>query len=143
MTNSRAKGARGEREFARLLQDHGLMARRGQQFRGGPDSPDVICESWPWSHWEVKWRQQHNFWDWMTQAAEEMAPGRVPLVAAKKNGKPWLVAMRAEDFIEMAKAYAEMRETGRVPGVPNVQVQEHTEDEGAGDHGHTEERGGV
>lgn len=44
MTNSRRKGADGEREFARLLTAHGYPARRGQQHAGGTDSPDVVCE---------------------------------------------------------------------------------------------------
>ena len=41
--NSRAKGARYERELARYLDENGFPARRGQQFAGGSDSPDVVC----------------------------------------------------------------------------------------------------
>lgn len=103
MTNSRAKGAKGERAFANLLKDAGLVARRGQQFRGGPDSPDVICDSLPSLHFEVKVREKHNVWEWMTQAAGEMGEGQTPIVAIKKNRQPWLVAMRYEDWIEWAK----------------------------------------
>lgn len=49
MTNSRAKGCRGERELAKYLRDDlGFgEARRGQQFKGTPDSPDVICPALP------------------------------------------------------------------------------------------------
>ena len=44
--NSRAgKGKVGEREFAELLRAHGFDARRGQQFAGGADSPDVVSEA--------------------------------------------------------------------------------------------------
>lgn len=40
--NSRAKGARGEREAAKFLRGLGFEARRGQQFSGSKDSPDVV-----------------------------------------------------------------------------------------------------
>lgn len=42
--NSRQKGKRGEREAAKFLQSLGIVARRGQQFSGGKDSPDVVTE---------------------------------------------------------------------------------------------------
>jgi len=40
--NSRQKGKRGEREAAAFLRSLGFEARRGQQFAGGGDSPDVV-----------------------------------------------------------------------------------------------------
>jgi hypothetical protein len=45
--NSRNKGKRGELEAAHMLTHEGFPARRGQQFSGGTDSPDVVCESLP------------------------------------------------------------------------------------------------
>ena len=55
--NSRAKGARGERLWRDELRKEGFTARRGQQFAGGTDSPDVICEELKWLHQEVKFVQ--------------------------------------------------------------------------------------
>lgn len=52
--NSRAKGKRGELEFAKALTNAGYPARRGIQFRGGQDSPDVICDALDRWHFEVK-----------------------------------------------------------------------------------------
>ena len=53
--NSRAKGCRGEREVAALLRANGFpSARRGQQFRGTADSPDVVCDELPNLFMEVK-----------------------------------------------------------------------------------------
>ncbi len=46
--NSRQKGARGERQWRDELRAHGFQARRGQQFSGPPESPDVVCDSLPW-----------------------------------------------------------------------------------------------
>lgn len=54
---SRDKGARGEREFRDLLREHGFEARRGQQFAGGNDSPDVVTDL-P-CHVEVKRPKYH------------------------------------------------------------------------------------
>jgi Holliday junction resolvase len=51
--NSRNKGKVGEREFASLLREHGFDARRGQQFSGSPDSPDVVSDALAWLHFEI------------------------------------------------------------------------------------------
>ena len=45
--NSRQKGARGERELAAVFTTAGFPARRGQQFSGSPDSPDIVVEGLP------------------------------------------------------------------------------------------------
>ena len=42
MTNSRQKGARGERELAAVLREHGFECRRGQQFCGANGDADVV-----------------------------------------------------------------------------------------------------
>jgi Holliday junction resolvase len=40
--NSRAKGKRGELEIAKVLRENGYDAHRGQQYKGGADSPIKI-----------------------------------------------------------------------------------------------------
>lgn len=103
MVNSRQKGKRGESAWRDFLREHGYPdARRGQQFRGGPDSPDVVGGP-EWSHAEVKFREQHAPWEHMEQAEREAGGGKIPYVAMKKNNKPWLVVMRAEDWIYLAR----------------------------------------
>jgi Holliday junction resolvase len=56
--NSRQKGARGERQWAKELNAMGFNsdepARRGQQFSGSKDSPDVVCKALACLHPEVK-----------------------------------------------------------------------------------------
>ena len=37
------EGAAGERELAKTLRELGVEARRGQQFSGGAESPDVVA----------------------------------------------------------------------------------------------------
>ena len=95
--NSRQKGARGEREWAKWLQDRGYSARRGQQFSGSPDSPDVICESLP-IHWEVKRVQALNLDAALAQATNDSPKNKVPVVAHRRDGKNWKITLDAEAF---------------------------------------------
>lgn len=96
--NSRAKGARGEREFANLLTYYGYPARRGQQFSGSKDSPDVVCDSLRRVHWECKLTQRLDLSGAMQQATRD-AGDKMPLVASRRNGEDWLITMRVSDFL--------------------------------------------
>ena len=100
--NSRAKGARAEREFAALLRENGFDARRGQQFCGGGDSPDVVCAALPWLHVEVKRVQALNLVDACAQAQGDCG-GKPWIVAHRRNHAPWLVTMRAEMFFALLR----------------------------------------
>ena len=99
--NSRRKGVVGELEFAHLLQGYGLDARRGQQFKGGPDSPDVICPGLPDVHFEVKRAQAGNLWTWIGQSRAEAPAGHVPLVAWRRNGTDWLAILPMSDMLRI------------------------------------------
>ena len=70
MINSRAKGARGERMLAQVLMGWGYEARRGQQFAGGADSPDVVAPEFPW-HIEVKNTKTVQLMKWMEQSKND------------------------------------------------------------------------
>tara|TARA_R110000765_G_scaffold9890_9_gene30616 strand:+ start:684 stop:1007 length:324 start_codon:yes stop_codon:yes gene_type:complete len=96
---SRDKGKRGEREVVGLLKKHGFEARRGQQFKGTKDSPDVI-HNMEGVFIEVKLRQAFNLHDTVDQASEE-GKGDQAAVFHRKNGKAWLVTLYAEDFLAM------------------------------------------
>jgi hypothetical protein len=85
-----------------VLREAGFEARRGMQYSGSPDSPDVVCESLPNYHNEVKFVQAGNPYVWMEQAIKD-AGDKIPLVAHKRNGKDWLVIMRASDAINLIK----------------------------------------
>ena len=98
--NSRTKGKRGELEFAHLLQDAGFPARRGQQFSGGEESPDVVCPSLPDIHWEVKRTQAGNPYNWLAQAKRD-AGKKSPVVAHRRNGQEWIVILPAKDFFNI------------------------------------------
>lgn len=99
--NSRQKGARGERELAALLREHGYSnARRGQQYSGGNDSADVVgLEGF---HIENKVVEALNIHKAIKQAVKDsQGTKNVPIVTHKKNREGWLVTLRFEDFMEL------------------------------------------
>lgn len=106
--NSRQKGARVEREFRDILIEYGFNARRGQQFAGGGDSPDVICEALP-IHWEVKGVKavsSVNLLDAVNQAIKDCPEGKWRTVVHKKDGagaraSKWMATLPLEDFMDI------------------------------------------
>src|SRR6478736_382700 len=100
--NSREKGKRGERAWRDELRVNGYAARRGQQFAGSPDSPDVVCEQLRWIHFEVKAVERLNIEDAMEQARRDCG-GKVPIVAHRRNFRAWLVTMEAETFFRLLR----------------------------------------
>lgn len=100
MTNSIQKGKSGERELAHKLTElFGLECRRGQQFRGGADSPDVV--GIPGVHWEAKRVERLNLGDAMQQAVRD-AGESVPVVAHRRNRGEWLATLRLADLPRLA-----------------------------------------
>lgn len=102
--NSRQKGARGERNWAQFLREHGYEAERGCQHAGGKDSPDVKTNM-PNIHWEVKFVEHLNLALAMEQSKRDAGETEMPAVAHKRNRTEWLVTIRAEDFMKLFKAY--------------------------------------
>jgi len=96
--NSRQKGAVGEREWARYLTEQGFPALRGCQHSGGVDSPDVKGGI-PGTHAEVKRVEKLNIVAAMDQAERDCGEEQVPYVAHRRNRKPWLITIKAEDLM--------------------------------------------
>ena len=95
------KGARAERELAKLLQLKGLSARRGYvQFR----QSDLVGLFG--IHVECKFVEKLNFWKAMRQAIDEAEKRKdgVPTVFAKKSYEGWVVTMKLENWIDLYKA---------------------------------------
>ena len=103
---SRAKGKRGELEVVDLLKAHGFEARRGQQFRGGSDSPDVI-HNIPNVFIEVKRKEAMSLYPVLEQAKEE-AGGKVPVIFHRRSGKPWVVVLEADFFLNLMAGVPEI-----------------------------------
>lgn len=108
---SRQKGKRGEREFAAFLCSLGVEARRGVQYHGGPDSPDVVS-GLP-VHWEVKRVEKFDLTGSLKQAVDEAQDGKTPIVAHRKNNGEWVAVLRMSDLIPLiVKAGAHIRSGG-------------------------------
>ena len=96
--NSRSKGKRGELEWRDVIRSHGYEARRGQQFSGSPDSPDVETNL-PF-HFEVKRVEKFSIYKSMQQAKDECG-SNPPIVAHRKNGGEWVVIMQGSTFFNL------------------------------------------
>lgn len=104
----RLKGARGEREWRDFLRNtwHCPDAIRGRQYRGGDDSPDVR-NGVPGTHAEVKRCEALSLYKAMEQAIGDCPEGDIPYVAHKRNHKPWLVVLQADDALGFSKKLVE------------------------------------
>lgn len=98
ITNSRAKGCRGERELAEFIRAAGFEARRGQQYSGLSDSPDVVT-SIPGVHFECKRVEAGNLYKWLAQAKRD-AKGKLPIVAHKRNREEWVAILPLDELLK-------------------------------------------
>lgn len=115
---SRAKGAAGELEWSQELKKRGYEARRGQQFSGGGDSPDVV-HNIRGVHFEVKRTNALRLHEAMNQARRDAPIGAMPTLVHRcdlpKRPNPqdcrgrWHVTLSADDYFEL------LREAGRGP----------------------------
>lgn len=104
--NSRAKGARGERELASAISTtFGIDARRGRQFSGSPDSPDVAT-GFKNVHIECK-RVENLCLSKAYRQAVRDAGSKIPVVIHRKNNEPWMISYKLEDALALAKEILE------------------------------------
>ena len=101
--SSREKGKRGEREAALFLTDQGFPARRGVQYRGGPDSPDLVCPSLSKLHFEVKRAEKVSVYDAIQQAGDDAPLDTIPVVLHRRNDHCWVVVLYASDFLSIVR----------------------------------------
>ena len=100
--NSKAKGKRGELELSRILRGYGFSARRGVQYKGTEDSPDVV--GLEGIYIEVKRVESLNIDKAIDQSIENSGKN-MPSVFHRKNGRPWLVTMKLDDWMELYMAW--------------------------------------
>jgi len=98
--NSRAKGKAGELETAKLFREYGFEARRGVQYSGGGDSPDVI--GLPGYHVENKRYQRCVVYKWLAQAKKDSKDtGLTPLVTLRADRQEPLAILPLAKFLEI------------------------------------------
>ena len=105
MTNSRAKGARGERELASKLREYGYKCRRGQQYCGANGDADVV--GLKGIHIECKRVEKLNLYDAMSQAISDAKQNELPTIFHRKNDCEWLVTMKLENWIALYQEWSE------------------------------------
>lgn len=106
--NSKQKGARFERQLARIFRDYGYTdARRTAQYCGNTgDASDVI--GLPGLHIEAKHCEQMRLYEWMAQAkrdAEASGKGLLPAVFHKKNNAEILVTMELDTYMNLYREW--------------------------------------
>ena len=99
---SREKGKRGERAVAALFREYGFDAKRGQQYHGGPDSPDVVGV--PGLHIEVKRTERLNLYDALAQAKRD-AGEDLPVVIHRRNDSEWVAILSFDDFMKLYREW--------------------------------------
>ena len=107
--NSNAKGKAGERELSRYLTERGYPARRGQQYQGSYDSPDVVCYRLKELGLQIECKRVESLnihkaieqgrADCMHEGVNINAPE--PVVMHRKNNKEWLATMPLDKLLEL------------------------------------------
>lgn len=102
--SERTKGAGGERELCKILTDAlgEKVTRRLNQTRDSGHDIDL-----PPFRIEVKRRRRIAIYEWMNQvclACSDFCLGRgTPVVAMRADNEDWLVVMRLDDWIRLAR----------------------------------------
>ncbi len=96
----RNKGAAGERELAGILKDHlGFEVKRNLgQARDGAD--DITIQKF---RIEVKRQERLQVDKWSEQVESCSKSGEIPILAYRRNGQPWRVCLKLDDFIPLMR----------------------------------------
>lgn len=108
--DSRAKGARGEREAAKVMRSLGLECVRSAQV--GKTAPDMLHNLYGW-HIEVKYGSR-PFPSKALEQAKADRPDLYPLALTRQVSKvsgahDWLITIRAADLCHLAEVYLRNR----------------------------------
>ena len=98
----RDKGAAGERELAKILNENGINAHRGYvQFK----QSDLI--SVDGIHVEVKRQENTKIWEWIEQAKKEAIKrlDGIPVVFFRRNRSEWMTCQSLNTWILLYKGW--------------------------------------
>ena len=108
MTNSKAKGKRGELEVVRRCKAEGYDGvRRSAQCCGNSEEGAADVVGLPGIHIEVKRVEHLNLDDALAQASRDAGKttGNIPAVFHRKNGTGWKVTMGANDWFRLYREW--------------------------------------
>ena len=89
--------------MAQLLRDFGFEGKRGVQYKGGVDSPDVL--GLPGWHIEVKRVEAFKLYDALAQAYADKSGADKAVVFHRKNGGEWVAVLSAADFLGLVRGF--------------------------------------
>lgn len=101
-SSQRNKGAAGERELAKVLNENGIYAHRGYvQFK---QSDLVGIDD---IHPEVKRQETTKIWEWYEQAVQEAEKRQdgSPVVFFRRNRSNWLICQSLALWMRMYKGW--------------------------------------
>lgn len=99
---SRNKGKRGELELSKKLSSlFNVFARRGRQYSGSPESPDVVT-SIKGVHFECKRVERLQLYPSLEQAANDSGD-QIPILVHRKNNKEWVAIVYLDDLPELSR----------------------------------------
>jgi len=110
MVNGKQKGKKGELEFKDFLIEHGITARRSQQYSGTESTADIISDL-EQIHFEVKRVELLNIEKAMAQAITDKGADKIPVVSHRRSHKEWMITMLAKDWMPIIKHYYGIKDT--------------------------------
>lgn len=126
----RNKGAAGERELAKILNESGINAHRGYvQFK----QSDIVGIDG--IHPEVKRQEVAKIWEWIAQAKEEAIKrlDGLPVVFFRRNRSEWMTCQSLKSWIVMYKCWRrwlKIKELYRIPFADNMAlIKEYLDEE--------------
>lgn len=110
MVNSRAKGARGEREARDAVRKHwkSPSCERSAQ-RCGKETADLFG-ALPHCHLEVKRHRKIGALRFLDQADRDRRSSDIPIVLMREDQGEWVIMLRLEDSLKFAQALVTQHE---------------------------------
>jgi Holliday junction resolvase len=102
--NSRAKGARGEREVVKIAAHYGFDSWRTPNSGAFAHARGDI-NGIPGLHIEVKRREQIRMLDWWRQAENDCPAGLLPVVVWRTTRNPWRVSLPLDEWHGLRDLY--------------------------------------
>ena len=107
--HSRRKGAAFERELVHRFREAmpGAEVKRGLQYRGGEEVPDIDCPVfWP----ELKRGKKPNVRGALRQAINDAPQGRIPVAVIRDDRSAPFAVIQLDDFLDLVGEWWLLRE---------------------------------
>lgn len=104
---SREKGARGEREVAKILSESLSLDISRTPRSGAWEHAKGDLYGVPRFNVEVKLQERTRVDEWYKQSEGDAKEDEIPLLIYRRNREQWKVVMSLDNFVEIMKVYIE------------------------------------